>query len=126
LYASVRCNPRMKWRVPVSIGSRVLATGLVAAQPVFTGTDIFPREEFAARRARIASQMAWDTRSAWRSTTFAWWVRHSSPDLFHDRARDADRGRTSRIRLEDMILMTDTWYENLSAFVPVEIDASNG
>lgn len=27
------------------------------------------------------------------------------------------------IRLEDMILMTDTGYENLSAFVPVEVDA---
>ena len=27
------------------------------------------------------------------------------------------------IRLEDMILITDTGYENLSAFVPVEIDA---
>jgi Xaa-Pro aminopeptidase len=27
------------------------------------------------------------------------------------------------IRLEDMILMTDTGYENLSAFVPIEIDA---
>src|SRR5207245_9913275 len=28
------------------------------------------------------------------------------------------------IRLEDMILITGTGYENLSAFVPVEIDAS--
>ena len=27
------------------------------------------------------------------------------------------------IRLEDMILITDRGYENLSAFVPVEIDA---
>ena len=27
------------------------------------------------------------------------------------------------IRLEDMILITDTGYENLSAFVPIEIDA---
>ena len=27
------------------------------------------------------------------------------------------------IRLEDMILMTESGYENLSAFVPVEIDA---
>jgi len=27
------------------------------------------------------------------------------------------------IRLEDMILMTDGGYENLSAFVPIEIDA---
>jgi Xaa-Pro aminopeptidase len=27
------------------------------------------------------------------------------------------------IRLEDMILMTDTGYENLSASVPVEADA---
>src|SRR5262249_52910167 len=27
------------------------------------------------------------------------------------------------IRLEDMILITETGYENLSAFVPVEIDA---
>ncbi len=27
------------------------------------------------------------------------------------------------IRLEDMILMTETGYENLSAFVPVDIDA---
>src|SRR5215475_9629260 len=27
------------------------------------------------------------------------------------------------IRLEDVILITDTGYENLSAFVPVEIDA---
>jgi len=27
------------------------------------------------------------------------------------------------VRLEDMILMTETGYENLSAFVPVEMDA---
>jgi Xaa-Pro aminopeptidase len=27
------------------------------------------------------------------------------------------------IRLEDMILVTDAGYENLSAFVPIEIDA---
>ncbi|MBI3263167.1 MAG: M24 family metallopeptidase, partial [Acidobacteria bacterium] len=27
------------------------------------------------------------------------------------------------IRLEDMILITDTGYENLSAFVPIEIEA---
>jgi Xaa-Pro aminopeptidase len=27
------------------------------------------------------------------------------------------------IRLEDMILITETGYENLSAFVPVEIEA---
>ncbi len=27
------------------------------------------------------------------------------------------------LRLEDMILMTDTGYENMSAFVPIEIDA---
>lgn len=27
------------------------------------------------------------------------------------------------IRLEDMILMTDSGYENLSAFVPVDIEA---
>jgi Xaa-Pro aminopeptidase len=27
------------------------------------------------------------------------------------------------IRLEDMILVTDTGYENLSSFVPIEIDA---
>jgi Xaa-Pro aminopeptidase len=27
------------------------------------------------------------------------------------------------IRLEDMILVTETGYENLSAFVPVEIEA---
>jgi Xaa-Pro aminopeptidase len=57
LYASVRYNPRMKWRVSVSIGFVVLATGLLVAQPVFTGTEIFPREEFAARRARIAAQI---------------------------------------------------------------------
>ena len=27
------------------------------------------------------------------------------------------------IRLEDMILVTDTGYENISAFAPIEIDA---
>jgi hypothetical protein len=87
LYASVRYNPRMKWRVPVSIGSIVLATGLVAAQPVFTGTDIFPGFVFTIEPAM--------------------------------QIEDEHLG----IRLEDMILMTDTGYENLSAFVPVEVDA---
>src|SRR2546422_3184829 len=28
-----------------------------AAQPVFTGTEIFPPEEFAARRARVIAQL---------------------------------------------------------------------
>ena len=31
----------------------VLGVGLVVAQPVFTGPEIFPLEEFAARRARV-------------------------------------------------------------------------
>jgi Xaa-Pro aminopeptidase len=53
----VRYNPRMKWRASVSLGILLLATGLVVAQPVFTGTEIFPPEEFAARRARILDQI---------------------------------------------------------------------
>src|SRR5215470_18227022 len=34
-----------------------LAVVALAAQPVFTGTDIFPPEEFAARRARVIEQI---------------------------------------------------------------------
>src|SRR5213083_2305158 len=41
----------------------MVATGLAAigalpaAQPVFTGAEIFPAEEFAARRARVVAQI---------------------------------------------------------------------
>src|SRR5215470_2276203 len=34
-----------------------LAVVALAAQPVFTGTDIFPPEEFAARRARVIERI---------------------------------------------------------------------
>jgi Xaa-Pro aminopeptidase len=33
------------------------ATGLLSAQPVFRGSDIFPPEEFAARRAKVFDQI---------------------------------------------------------------------
>jgi Xaa-Pro aminopeptidase len=40
------------WRLAVG-GWVVLAARIVLAQPVFTGPEIFPLEEFAARRARV-------------------------------------------------------------------------
>ena len=49
---------------------------------------------------------------------------HAAPrDIVKDAVVRADRGRALGIRLEDMILMTEPGYENLSAFVTVEIDA---
>jgi hypothetical protein len=35
----------------------VLTAAFVLAQPVFTGTEIFPPEEFAARRSKIVAQI---------------------------------------------------------------------
>src|SRR5258705_8511533 len=35
----------------------ILLTALTSAQPVFTGADIFPAEEFAARRARVMARI---------------------------------------------------------------------
>src|ERR1700730_7804575 len=34
-----------------------LFTGLLSAQPVFTGPDVFPPEEFATRRARVMAKI---------------------------------------------------------------------
>src|SRR5260370_21904116 len=35
----------------------LLWAALVSAQPVFRGSEIFPREEFAARRAQVMAQI---------------------------------------------------------------------
>jgi hypothetical protein len=35
----------------------VLTGAFVLAQPVFTGTEIFPPEEFAARRSKTVAQI---------------------------------------------------------------------
>jgi Xaa-Pro aminopeptidase len=58
--ASLGYNPRMKCSTPASLAI-VLWAGLGwttgRAQPVFTGTEIFPPDEFAARRARVVAQI---------------------------------------------------------------------
>src|SRR5438876_5170725 len=46
---------RMRFWVTV-IGLAAIGA-LPAAQPVFTGAEIFPSEEFAARRARVIAQI---------------------------------------------------------------------
>src|SRR3954452_6667224 len=56
--AGVRCAER-SLTVAARIGA-VLATTVVAkvmAQPVFTGPDVFPPEEFAGRRARVMAKI---------------------------------------------------------------------
>src|SRR3954464_11013642 len=40
-----------------SFAAVLALAALPAAQPVFTGAEIFPPEEFAARRARVAAQI---------------------------------------------------------------------
>jgi Xaa-Pro aminopeptidase len=47
---------RMKSAIAVLAAGLVLAADLIA-QPVFRGTEIFPPEEFAARRARVIEQI---------------------------------------------------------------------
>jgi Xaa-Pro aminopeptidase len=39
------------------IAALIAVSSLLAAQPVFTGTEIFPPEEFAARRARVIERI---------------------------------------------------------------------
>jgi Xaa-Pro aminopeptidase len=46
----------MKWRLSIGL-AMLLTAALALAQPVFTGTEIFPPEEFAARRAKIIAQI---------------------------------------------------------------------
>ena len=46
----------MKSAIALFAAGFVLATDLIA-QPVFRGTEIFPAEEFAARRARVMAQI---------------------------------------------------------------------
>jgi Xaa-Pro aminopeptidase len=51
---------RVPFRSIVTAGALFIAAGLVAgvsAQPVFRGTEIFPPEEFAARRAKVMAQI---------------------------------------------------------------------
>src|SRR5215475_11866872 len=45
------------FRAATLIAVLTMAVALGTAQPVFTGTEIFPPEEFAARRARVMSQI---------------------------------------------------------------------
>jgi Xaa-Pro aminopeptidase len=43
--------------VPLALLGVVLLSALPSAQPVFTGPEIFPPEEFAARRAQVMAQI---------------------------------------------------------------------
>ena len=55
---TLRYNPRMKWRMSACLAIAVSAGWTAGrAQPVFTGTEIFPPEEFAARRAKVIAQI---------------------------------------------------------------------
>src|SRR5438067_735622 len=47
----------MRMRVCVTLMGLAAIGTLPTAQPVFTGAEIFPAEEFAARRARVAAQI---------------------------------------------------------------------
>jgi hypothetical protein len=64
VFADAVCNPeytfviRKRYHPPMTQAFCVLAvvailTTLPSAQPVFTGAEIFPPEEFAARRAKV-------------------------------------------------------------------------
>ena len=44
-------------RIPAAAGLLALFVAFPAAQPVYRGTEVFPSEEFAARRARVLSQI---------------------------------------------------------------------
>src|SRR5206468_8408081 len=44
-------------RLPVTLVACALLTTLGRAQPVFTGTEIFPPDEFAARRLKVMAQI---------------------------------------------------------------------
>src|SRR5436190_13638274 len=43
--------------LPCTLAALLLASALPSTQPVFTGAEIFPPEEFAARRARVIAQI---------------------------------------------------------------------
>src|SRR5215475_5887312 len=45
------------FRAATLIAVLTMAVALGTAQPVFTGTEIFPPEEFAARRGRVMAQI---------------------------------------------------------------------
>jgi Xaa-Pro aminopeptidase len=47
----------MRTRLLLSFAALVLLSAISSAQPVFSGAEIFPNEEFAARRARVVSQI---------------------------------------------------------------------
>src|SRR5205823_6933821 len=47
----------MRMRVCVTLIGLAAIGALPTAQPVFTGAEIFPAEEFAAHRARLVAQM---------------------------------------------------------------------
>jgi Metallopeptidase family M24 len=107
-----------KW---LAYGLILLAAIPCLSQPVFRGTEIFPPEDR-------------------RQTTDARALGHSVGLEVHDPGvtpgSRLEPGRIFTIepqmrieedhigiRLENIILMTETGYENLSEFVPIEIDA---
>src|SRR3970282_787774 len=44
-------------QLAIGLGAVLLLAGVAPAQPVFTGAEIFPPEEFAARRARVMDKI---------------------------------------------------------------------
>src|SRR4029078_10665308 len=51
-----RYHARMK-QLTCSLAAVLAFGALLAAQPVFTGSEIFPPEEFSARRARVLERI---------------------------------------------------------------------
>src|SRR6516164_933743 len=47
----------MRNRVPLGAAVLVALCGFLSAQPVFTGPEIFPPDEFAGRRARVMERI---------------------------------------------------------------------
>ena len=53
----LRYHPRMMRPTSLAVFGLLLLCAFPSAQPVFQGTDVFPPEEFAARRAKVMAQI---------------------------------------------------------------------
>ena len=104
-------------RARVGLGALLLllvAPPVQAQGPLFT--DAFPTEELSDRRARVFAQIG-DAVVVMQGAT-----EYPGYNLFTIEPALRIPEDKVYIRLEDAILITETGYENLSGFVPAEID----
>ena len=122
LYQALMTSIKVHKRPATSEGAVVKMDAIMGTYNSQTTRSKRPPPNFVENYRKQPRRTAWATRSEWKSMTFAYPTPTLEPgDVFTIEPAMQIEDEHLGIRLEDMLLITESGYENLSAFVPVEI-----